>query len=176
MATGQVALIDAIPGGRDAVNYLFKMVADFQRVPQRLQVVAQQAQVTKQAADAKQDGGSSAEAAGVLDIVERLRAQHDAAAVDLADVMTQLQQSGLLYGMFDTIYAAVTLAAKVQLVLAGTGQVEQASQQVATKVLGAAGAMQFGSQGITFGKAVIGGILLFIGFKALRRARGTRKW
>ena len=169
-------LIDIIPGARGAVNYILKQVAELQRVPSRLSVIERQSYAVKQNAEARGDYSASADAGALLSAVQDIRARYGQVSGQLADVMDQLRASGYLSGAFETVTSAIFLAAQVALVLKGTQETERASTTLATKVLGADQASSFNVLGGNFTKYLLYGGIFYLGWLALRRGRGTRKW
>lgn len=178
LAQAQPSTLDLIPGARNAVNYLLGKVAEFQRVPQRLSVAQTNLVNAKRAAEAKNKIGYAMEAAVAIQTVMKLQSDHQRASGSVADALDQLRTSGLLSGPIDVAVAVIDASAKVTSILSGTASVEKQASSIAAKVMSPEeyAATQTTTGGRPMLQYLLWGGLAYIGFWALRRAGGTRRW
>lgn len=162
--------LDAIPGARNAFNYVLGQVADFQAVPQRLNNVGLWLNKIISAV-----GGPAATQAQALQAsMQDVSTQYASVAASLSDLLPQLQGAGLLGLDLGMIGNMITAAAGIESVLSATQEVEEETNSLAQST--GQGSITPGAGGINWGEYLLFGGLFYVGLWAVKRAKGTRKY
>jgi hypothetical protein len=154
-------------------------VANFQRVPSRLQAAQTALVNAKRAAETKGKIGYATEAALAIQNTMTLQAEHAKASVSVATAMDQLRTSGLLAGPVDVVAAVLDAATRVTSILKSTDSVEAKARDLTSKVMSPeeqAATGQSGTGGYVLKYLLYGG-LFYLGLYAFRKSRGgTKSW
>ena len=167
------ALLDVVPGARDAVKYLTARVADFQRLPTKLDALERQTVQMKAIFSGRNNYLASGKAALILRDIATLRADYNKSAAGVADVLDGVRNAGLLGGVdLNLLLTGVKTAATVAGALAAYTEVEK----VVTKL--AQDELKPGEAEKVSGKSSYTGLLVLAilgGGFALSRRRGSRR-
>lgn len=129
------AILAAIPGSQDAVKYITAKVADFQRLPSRMDAVERQAIQMKALFDARNDYLRSARAAAVVGDISKLRADYNRSSAGVADVLDGVRNAGLLGGIdVNLLWTTVKTAGTMAGALTAFDGVAQAANQLQTEL------------------------------------------
>ena len=173
MPIDTLALLDAVPGARDAVKYLTSRVADFQRLPSKLDTLERRVIQMKTIFESRRNLLAATKAAVILSDISNLRADYNKSASGVADVLDGARNAGLLGGVdFNLLLTAVKTAATVAGSLSSFDSVQKATDQLAKAELKPEEAKQLSSSG------GIGPLMLLIllgGGWAISRRRGSRR-
>lgn len=166
--------LDAIPGARAALDYVVKQVAAFQRIPGRLQVAKANLVNIKRTAESKGMASVATEAAIAITASDTLQSDFNQASVKVGQVLEELRSAGMLSGTLDTIGNVIDAATQVQGLLNATDDLERTVANTGSQA-GVAPSTQ-GSYGAGFAKYLLYGGIAYLGFWALRKGKGTRKF
>ena len=168
-----LALLDVVPGARDAVKYLTARVADFQRLPSKLDALERQAVQMKALFDSRRNFLAAGKTTVILHDIASLRADYNKSAAGVADVLDGAQKAGLLGGIdLNLLVTAVKTAATVAGALTSYSEVEKATNQLAQAELKPEEQQKVQSKA---GSGLLMTLLLVGGGIALSRRRGSRR-
>jgi hypothetical protein len=168
-----LTLLDTIPGARDAVKYLTARVADFQRLPSKMDAVERQVVQMKAIFDSRNNYLASGKAALIIRDIAKLRADYNQSAAGVADVLDGARNAGLLGGVdLNLLILSIKTAATVAGALAAYTEVEKVTNQLAQAELKPGEMQQVTGKG---GPGLLMLVLVGGSLFALFRRRGGRR-
>lgn len=168
------AILDAVPGARDAVRYLTTRVADFQRLPAKLDALERRVAQMKLLFDQRQKPLPAGRAAMLLRDISRLRADYNQTAAGVADILDAMNKAGLLAGVdVNLLWNSAKTAATVAGALTSYDSVAKEADSLARTELSANDLQALGPKP-DWGSGLLLYVLLAIGGYGLLRRRGRR--
>lgn len=168
--TAATSWLQAIPGAQSALNYVLGQVAAFQSIPSRLQIV----NLWLNKIQATVGGPAIPQAQALQQTMQAVQSDYAANAAALGTLLPQLQGAGLLGLDLGMIGNMISLAAAIENSLAAVGELESETSSLAQS--SGVGNPGIGSSMSGFGKYLLYGGLVYLGFWAVRHAKGSRRY